>query len=114
MKIYLLILACLLLSCANTKEEMAEDILSQSKFEAILKDIHLEEAMLELNKKIGDNKFKTSNSNIYFQIYDKHKVSETKFKSSLYYYSDNPERLEQVYTNILNELAREKSTYDLE
>ena len=90
MKIYLLILACLLLSCANNNNEITPiEILSESEFGAILKDMHLE-------------------------IYSRHNISEEKFKLSLNYYCDNPEKLEKIYTKILNELSKEISNYDLQ
>ena len=50
MKIYLSILACLLCACYNPEVEIPENILSETVFENILKEIHLSEGAFELNK----------------------------------------------------------------
>ena len=114
MKIYLLILACLLLSCANNNEITPTEILSESEFGAILKDIHLEDALIELNQKNQINSLKNNPYNMHLEIYSRHNISEEKFKLSLDYYCDNPEKLEKIYTKILNELSKEISNYDLQ
>ena len=62
------------------------------------------EAELELNK----NKSTIS----YFDIYKKHQISDDDFKEALNYYSKSPQKLELIYTNILEQLTKEKSMLD--
>ena len=50
--------------------------------------------------------------NAYFNIYNKNQISEKDFKETLDYYSENPEKLEQIYTNILEQLTKERSKLD--
>ena len=113
MKIYLLILACLLLSCDNSSDKHPIEILSEAEFGAVLKDIHLEDALLDLKQTNQTKNLRNHSTNLYFQIYSKHKISEKKFNASLDYYCENPEKLETIYTTILNELSKEQSNYNL-
>ena len=110
MKNYLFILICLLFSCNNSDEKIPENILSENTFESILKEIHLAEATFELHKTKGMGKAKNELANSYQNIYSEYAISEEDFKTSLEYYSVNPEKLEKIYDKILKELTKERAT----
>ena len=110
MKNYLLILTCLLFSCSNSDEKIPENILSKNTFESILKEIHLVEATFELHKIKGMGKAKNELANSYQNIFSEYAISEENFKTTLEYYSVNPEELEKIYDKILKELTRERAT----
>ncbi len=112
MKIYLSILACLLFSCSNSKEKNPENIVSEIRFESILKEIHLAEATFDLNKTKDIQNANIKLYNEYLNIYKKYKISEDDFKETLNYYSENPKNLEKIYNNILQQLTKEKSKLD--
>tara|TARA_B100001173_G_C15676675_1_gene416038 strand:+ start:226 stop:570 length:345 start_codon:yes stop_codon:yes gene_type:complete len=112
MKIYLLIIACLLFSCSNSEKKIPKNILPQTTFETVLKEIHLEEASFELNKIQDIENAKIKLSNAYFDIYKKNKISKKNFIENIDYYSKDPEKLEEMYTNILEQLTKEKSKLD--
>ena len=110
MKNYLFILICLLFSCSNSDEKIPENILSETKFELLLKEIHLVEATFELHKTKGMGKAKNELANSYQNIYSEYAISEEDFKTSLEYYSVNPEKLEKIYDKVLEELIKERTT----
>ena len=112
MKLNLSILFCLLLACSEQKENIPQDILSENEFVVILKDIHLAEAKFELQKNNGIGKAKNELTNSYTSIYQKHNISEEKFKESLNFYAQNPEMLEKIYTDILEQLTKDRSALD--
>ena len=112
MKIYLSILACLLGACYNTEEKIPKNILSETAFENILKEIHLAEGAFELNKTKKTESGKYSLVNNYTSIYSEYKISAIDFKNTLNYYAKHPEKLEYIYSNILKELTEERSTLD--
>jgi hypothetical protein len=112
MKVNFLILLCLLFACVEPKENIHQDILSENEFAVVLKDIHLAEANFELQKNKGLEKAKNELSNSYTSIYKKHNVSEEKFKETLNFYAQNPEKLEQIYTNVLEQLTKGRSVLD--
>jgi hypothetical protein len=109
-KNYLFILICLLFACSNSDEKIPENILSETKFELLLKEIHLVEATFELHKTKGMGKAKNELANSYQNIYSEYAISEEDFKTSLEYYSVNPEKLEKIYGKVLEELTKERAT----
>ena len=110
MKIILSILSVLLLACTAPKIEIPTEILSETAFESILKEIHLAEAIFELNKSKGLENAKNTLANNYQSIYKKHDISASTFSKSLDYYAENPEKLEKIYSTVLEELNEERST----
>jgi predicted DNA-binding ArsR family transcriptional regulator len=109
-KDYLLILICLLFSCSNSDEKIPENILSENTFASILKEIHLAEATFELHKTKGMGKAQNELANSYQNIYSEYAMSEEDFKTTLEYYSVNPEKLEKIYDKVLEELTKERTT----
>ena len=112
MKLIFFILLCLLFACAEPKENIRQDILSENEFVVILKDIHLAEAKFELQKNIGMEKAKNELANSYTLIYKKNTVSEDTFKKTLDFYAQKPEKLEGIYADVLEQLTNERSTLD--
>ena len=110
MKNYLFILICLLFACATPEEKITENILSETKFKLLLKEIHLVEATFELHKTKGMGKAKNELANSYQNIYSEYAISEEEFKLTLEYYSNHPEKLEKIYDKVLEELIKERTT----
>jgi len=110
MKIYLSILACLLYACSNPEVKMPDNILSETVFENILKEIHLSEGAFELNKTKNMENAKATLTNNYTSIYSEYKISAIDFENTLNYYAQHPEKLEKIYSTILEELTEERST----
>ena len=106
MKIILSILSILLLSCTSPKKEIPTGILSEKEFKNVLKDVHLQEAAFEINKRPGS---KNTLPNSYHSINKKHNISDTTFSKSLNYYAKNPKKLEKIYTDVLDKLIKERS-----
>jgi len=112
MKIMLSILSVLLLACTAPKIEIPTEILSETDFVNMLKEIHLEEAAFELNKSKGLENAKNTLANNYQSIYKKHDVSASTFSKSLGYYAKHPEILEGIYSTVLEQLTDKRSTLD--
>ena len=70
------------------------------------------EASFEINKTKNLKHAKGELTNAYFNIYQKHKISKKAFADNLDYYSRNPEKLEKIYNNILEQLTSEKVNID--
>ena len=104
------ILSVLLLACAAPKTEIPTEILSETAFANILKEIHLAEAIFELNKSKGLENARNTLANNYQTIYKEHDISASTFSKSLDYYVKNPGKLEKIYTNVLEQLTEERST----
>ena len=112
MKIYLLILFFLLFSCSNSKHDTPKNIICKNTFEAALKEIHLAEGSFELNKRKDPEAAKNKLTNSYLNIYRKYGISNKSFEETIDYYSENADKLEHSYNNILKQLSKEKSKLD--
>ena len=112
MKIIILLLSILLLACTTPKIEIPTEILSETEFTNMLKEIHLEEAAFELNKSKGVINAKNSLATSYRSIYKKHNIDDSTFSKSLGYYAKHPEILEKIYSTVLGQLTDERSTLD--
>ena len=108
----ILLLSVLLLACTAPKIEIPTGILSETAFGNMLKEIHLAEAAFDLNKSKGGINAKNSLANSYQSIYKKYDIDTSSFNKSLDYYTKHPGKLEKIYTNVLEQLTDERSTFD--
>lgn len=112
MKIISFILSLILLSCGNPKTEIPQDILSKNSFIGLLKDIHLAEAKFELHKTKGMENAKNELAHNYSSIYKKYEITVDDFDKTLDYYAQNPEKLEKIYTRVLEQLTKDRTILD--
>jgi len=69
----------------------------------VITDIHLAEAEASI-RTFPDT---TSKEKLSFQkIFNKHSITKKQYEESLSFYIDNPEILDKVYVNVLNELSK--------
>ena len=106
----ILLLTILLLACTAPEIEMPTGIVSEREFANMLKDVHLAEAAFELNKTKSMKNAKNALANSYQSIYKKHSIDEADFSNTLSYYALHPEKLEAIYTTVLEELSKERTT----
>jgi hypothetical protein len=112
MKITPILVSILLLGCSAPKTDNHNDILFEKVFSSVLKDIHLAEGVFELNKANNIENAKSTLESSYIAIYSKYKISAIDFKNTLNFYSQHPEKLEKIYSKVLEELNEERSTLD--
>jgi hypothetical protein len=110
MKINLLILFCLFISCNTTESQYPESIIKEELFATVLKEIHLAEATFELNKSKGKEAAKKILENTYSEIYLTHDINKQLFEETLSYFSNHPEELEQIYSKVIKDISEEKIT----
>ena len=107
MKIYLLTLAILFSACSSPNEKVQKNILPEKIFKDLLKDIHLAEANFKIKNTINNK-----TQDYYFELYTKYNTSQEDFQKTLKYYSEKPEKLEPIYTQILEELIKERANLE--
>ena len=109
MKLKALIFCFFLLACSTAKKELPDGILAKEVFVNILKQVHLGEANFELQKTKGIDNVNNNLANAYLDIYSTFHISEEEFKNTLSYYSQNPEKLEEIYAIVLEQLTEERT-----
>lgn len=111
-KIYFLLLL-FTYSCTDSSQmETKELLISEEKFITMLEEIHMFEAGYHLER-ISDLKSAENNLIInYKDLFKKHNVSSSDFEKCMKYYSSNPEKLSQIYSEILENLKNKYSLID--
>ena len=112
MKLKTCIFCFLLLACSNIKKENSSEILTEEVFVEILKEVHLAEANFELQKTKDVEWAKNELTNAYYKIYSANNISEEEFHNTLSYYSENPDKLEEVYALVLQQLTKKRTNLD--
>jgi hypothetical protein len=108
-KMLIFILSLPLFSCGGDKKQVTipSNVLSQAKMTRVITDIHIAEAEMNMNA-LPDS---TSKTPISFQkIFDKDTITKQQYEESLNFYIDNPQLLDSVYTQVLNELSKMQGT----
>ena len=84
------------------KKEKSSEILTEEDFFEILKEVHLVEANFELQK---------TNIPMEFDQFV-NLISEEEFQNTLSYYSENPDKLEEIYALVLQQLTKKRTNLD--
>ena len=112
MKLKRLIICCFLLACSNPKEGIPEGILAEKELVSILKEVHLAEANFELLKTNSKEVAQNTLLNNYHKIYSKYNIDKNKFQETLEYYANHPDKLEAIYSKVLEDIKKERSMFD--
>jgi hypothetical protein len=101
------ILPIFLFSCGKKNSNtVPENILSKEKMVQVLTDIHIAEAEMSL----GAFPDSSSKEKISFQkIFEKEQITKEQYETSLSFYIDHPEMLNEIYQEVLNELSKKQS-----
>jgi len=112
MKLKRLIICCFLLACSNPKEGIPEGILAEKELVSILKEVHLAEANFELLRKNKKELAQNTLLSSYQEIYSKYNIDKNEFQQTIEYYSNYPEKLEGIYSKVLEGMIKERSMLD--
>jgi len=103
----LAILILLFLSCNQRKEEIP-NILNREQMVNILTDIQILEAKLNFEKKtVGE--FERTTKKHYEAIFSKYNIRKEQFEESLFYYEQNIEELDNIYSDVIIKLNKIQS-----
>jgi len=100
---------CLLsASCGNgNKIKIPEGILCKDTMVEVLTDIHLVKASQQMG--IALDTLDTSRRTPFDYVWKKHHITEEEYNNSLSFYTQNPNMLDSIYENVLNNLSKQKA-----
>jgi hypothetical protein len=104
-KVGFLFLMLLLVAC----NQPPKGVLSESRMENVLVEVHLLEGTFDANAYPQDSELKKY---YYKYVLDKQKVSVASFDSSIHWYLKHPDVYERIYTKVEKRLNQKKA--DLE
>lgn len=111
MKYYFAILILLFaVSCSGKKEpKPPEDVISIEKMEEILYDVQIAEAIYMRGGQPSKAEGRDKAKQLYGRIYEKHDITEEKFKRSYKWYSAHPEILNDIYERLLERYSEDQT-----
>lgn len=101
----------MLVSCSEKKADTIkkpDNLIPKEKMILILVDVHLVEGTLS---SVSKNELNTQDYSLYYykSIFAKHKINKEQFDLSIKYYSHYPEKLNEIYTEVVNRLIEIQS-----
>ena len=97
-------------SCSHKEESVPKEIISPDLMVAILVDVHLAEASVNVNRINEPLRF--SAGALYPLIYKAHHTDSIAFRKSFDYYLENPKKFDKIYEQVINELSKRESEPD--
>ena len=85
-----------LVSCGNSKKY----IIPERKFVSVLVDLHLAEAIGIESRRNLDITYVVDSASLYGSVFQKHRVTKAMFDSTLFYYSQRPEKFQKLYNAV--------------
>ncbi len=107
------VLLIILTSCSSISDpekegKIQDSIISTRKMIDILTDIHLADAALKIKQ--NQNKDIKGDAELYYSmIFKKYNITKNEFKKSLDYYINNPQKLEFIYSEVINSMIQIQS-----
>ena len=90
----------------NASEHKPQNLIEENHFEQILTDLEKAEAYIHMQY-AKQNKIKPES--VYRSVFVKHHTTKADFDSSLSYYVNHPEFLEDTYNRILEKITQEQA-----
>jgi hypothetical protein len=106
MKRLLLLSAVLIFMFSCSDSQPPKGVLPAEKLAAVLKDIHLTEAYL--NMLPNEDSVKKVAPAYYAQLFKKHETDFKQFERSLKYYTQKPLLLDSIYSQINTDLKKDQ------
>ena len=107
------IMSIFLLACSSlSTKETPDKVLSQTEMISAITDVHLLKGKISIWRKTQAVS-QLQEDSLFELLYEKHNFSKAILDSSLIYYTlQEPELLEQIYTEVVEELKKQEA--DLE
>lgn len=105
-KVYFILLL-FLLSC-NTAKKDVPNVLTREQMVDILTDIQIIEAKLTYEKKSAI-KFEQLSKKYYKSVFSKYEITREEFEESLFYYEQDIEELDNIYSDVITNLNKLQS-----
>jgi hypothetical protein len=104
---FIILIAMLSASCDSILKSKPSGTLSEEKMTEVLVDIHLTEATLRIaNDSIARKNDTADLRERFAEVFRKHDVTPDEFNSSLNYYLEHVEILQNIYNEVITRLSK--------
>jgi hypothetical protein len=94
-------------SCSKKEVQIPKDILSRQELVPVLVDMHLAQAALGINQLTDSTRYSMKDYSSY--IFKSHHTTKEKYEQTLAFYTAHPELLDEIYSEVINELSKKQS-----
>lgn len=102
-KSYVIVLIiCILSACSS--EKVPDYVIPKDDMVEIIVDIHLTDGLMTMTR-IRQATLKKDSLNLYDEIFIKYGYTREDFDTSIYYYSYNINKYDDIYNDVLNKLS---------
>jgi hypothetical protein len=103
---YFLPLLLFITACGNS-ESLPQGVLDKDKMIRVLTEVHIAEA--EQQQKVLDQEVTAADTFSFQEIFKRENITRAQYNTSMKFYSANPELLDQIYDEVINELSHRQS-----
>ena len=96
----------LLFSCSKPSVEIPVGVLKKDQMITVLADVHIALAASVMNQVSDSTRYSMSNMMNYVFII--HQITQAQYDSSLSFYSNHPEIMEEIYDSVITELSKKQ------
>ena len=104
--VYLFVFIFLVACSEEESVEIPSTILPKEKMAAVLVDIHLIEATMNLNVMSIENAGAPANAAVSIDVLKKHNITKSQYDTSFLFYTQHPDMLSKIYENVIIELSK--------
>jgi hypothetical protein len=106
----LFFISLILLSCTDPEKIVVpEHLLQEEKMAAVIKDLTILEASMNVHVASVDPG-KNDKQDLKMNIYARNGITKEQFEESYRFYTENPEKMNEVYQLVLNDLSTMQAT----
>ena len=103
--IHIIMIMCISCSDEEGMQKMPDDVFSKAEMVELLVDIQLIEGGV-IVRQLNEQKFSHEINAYYQNTFKKHGLTKKTFEYNMRYYTDNPDKLDAVYEEVIIELSR--------
>lgn len=107
MKLKIIISIILFSYACKNPSQTNKNVIADEIFQEILKEVHLAESEFRLSKSINLEEAQDKLTKDYNEIFKKYNIYEDDFRKSINYYSDHPELLYEIYSNLEKSIKKD-------
>ena len=100
------LLVIIVTACSNDKKELPAGVLPHAKMVTVLADIEEAEARMQISGMNLTDSSQNAGYRFYKYIFQKNNITDSVFRKSFSYYSNNLELLDKIYDDVITELSR--------
>ena len=99
----LLLVSIIFYSCANSDNEIPNNIIPQEKLVDVITEMEITQALVKFKFTIKDSSI--NQSELFKEIYIEYNISKEQISNSIKYYTNQPKTMDSIYVKVIDRLS---------